>query len=479
VKDIFLEIPVRIFTKNTSSYEFQVSDFQLTVNGEKRIIESVGFKSVAMNRKPDFLRRHFVFSFHTQEYSRELQQGVSFLVTEILNPGDTVTLLSPVKIYTLKTSASKERLITDIEALLTKDCKIYNKNLEAAKKNLENELKRMRRLFSGGIQDNYMVTSYKMIGRFLTTFPQSFLNFRNRYLLPSPVRYRQVVKHLGHREGERWWLHFQQGEPYGLLARIREINREIDRYCAGNSLYTESFGKYLAQLTQLLQLTGAYPVDEIRGIFLSGNIRFNAVMLSQRNTKSTTGTGTEHELGGILKNLAGETGGRAMLAVNPEAALKEIVQHKDSFYRLRFPFNGKQADKEFLISLNIQNPDKYKLVYKKSLSLEHLESKLTYLSSSGIQLVNISTEKQVIHFSIQGMQFDEKESFGLAKVRVRLFKPSGQQVYQTGNTLRINKKEITISLPIPGKYRGSFKLKIEACDLLANRLAIGEKEIIL
>ncbi|MCP5051662.1 MAG: hypothetical protein GY940_31130, partial [bacterium] len=314
----------------------------------------------------------------TTDYGREMRKAVSYFIGDVLTPTDSLVLVSPLKIYNINVTGNKERVIADIENLLEKDCSVYKKKLAAAKKDLGNELKRMNKLFSGALDtDRAGITGYKMIGMFLSTFPRNYLNFRNHFLFPHTNRYLRVMALLKNWEGQRWWVHVQEGEAYGFISRVREVNRKIERYGGSNPLFRQSFSTHLNQLEKQLQLAGSFPSQALIDILLAGDTRFNAILVG--NQKGSTGgeAGVVSQLGGILNRIARDTGGKRVHTVNPERGMQELTNHKDHFYRLVYRFDNKIEDKSTRVTGNGKT---FKFLYNYTVKKDRLQNRVQYLN---------------------------------------------------------------------------------------------------
>jgi hypothetical protein len=375
-------------------------------------------------------------------------------------------------------------MITEIHSRLKNDCDSYKKQLNAAKNNLANEIKRMKRLFMGGVDDSAQITSYKMIGTFLKTFPQEFLKFRDHFLFPDLNKYRQVLDFLGSREGQRWWIHFQDGDMYGLTPGIKKITERIEMYCSQSSLARQAFAGDLQQLQKLLELGGAFPVKQLSRMFISKNVRLNSILIGSQPGKDTgTSADIRSHLGGLLESVSAYTGGKTILTAHPEQGIKDITKHRDHYYRLIYPFQNGIRQKK--VQVKITPPDKYpnlKLSYQEHFNENEMAS-LIRLSSHKIRISGVSLnqpgDKRIVKFSIQSVTFNKEKKFGLVKVRIELFDNRENSLYRTENTLRSSKSTITISVPLPVRTTGSAKLRIQAYDLIANRLASWEEPVTL
>ncbi len=476
-QDIRMQLPVRVFDGKETVADLGRENFILTVNNEKREIPGISTETVSMGQKPDFLRRHFILSFHGGEYGNELQKAVSYFVSEILGTTDSLTVVSPVKIYRIDVSGNKERMISDIDRLVKGDCAAFKAGLDAAAKSLDNEITRMKRLFAGGTDDNFMITSYKMVAMFLNTFPRNFLDFRNRYLFLHMNRYRQVMTFLGNREGQRWWVHFQQAEPFGMLSRTAEVIRKTEVYGSSQPLFRESFSTGLNQLKKLLQLSDSFPAGQLIETFLSGNTRFNVIVAGTGKGKAGSGTaGVSRELGTVFSRISRQTGGKTVHTVNPEQGMKEIEGHEDFFYRLSYRFDGHTENKTFAVTVNGAHRKKLKPAYKAGLNKDNVRELVQYLNGDKVTIGDVSLKKNLLTFYIGSFEIYKGGSFGLVKVRVEMLDRGGSTLYRTENTLRSSKPRVKVSLPLPGENKGAYKLVIHACDLIANRLEIYQME---
>jgi hypothetical protein len=477
-----LTLPVRVFDGKQPVTHLQEQDFQLIINNQQRKILKAVKKTASLDQRPDFLGRNFVLSFHMTEYESQVQEAISYFVTEIINTTDSLILMTPLKIYRINVSANKGKMRTDIEGLVRRDSDEFKKRLNAAEKNLEIQLNRMRRLFRGEISDPGLATSYKIIGTFLSSFPQGFLNFRSLFLFPDMKNYQKVLGFLGSREGERWWIHFQQGDSFGVVAGAQSVAKNIDEYCNLYTLARESFQNNLRQLEKLLRLSESYPAEPLLNVFNSANVRYNTILWVHRKHKGrSSASDIIPILGAVLEQISRDTGGKTINTTDPEQGIKSIHHHQDYYYQLTYGFNGDIEEKKIDVTAVSADMKETNLSYKDVYLEEEMRSLIQYLSKERVQINNFSLSKNKITFSIDGVTLNKSkgDSFGLVKVRIELFSQTGERVYRTENTLRSSKQQITVSIPLPGRHNGKFKLIISACDLIANQLASFEQEVVL
>ncbi|NIM14096.1 MAG: hypothetical protein GTO45_18795 [Candidatus Aminicenantes bacterium] len=480
-KTLQLHLTVRVPEEKPEDVELKKQDFRLTINGQPREILEVVENTASINQPPGFPGRNFIVSLHMTEYGKPIEEAISFFISDILTSNDSLILLTPLQVYNITVSTNKGRMIREIIHLVKKDCDSYKKKLNAAKKNLEFEIKRMRRLFRGGVDDKAFITSYKRISMFLATFPKEFLNFRNRFLFPDLNKYCQILDFLGNREGQRWWIHFQQGDFFSIIFDIKEVIRRIEAYCSHSSLASHAFLHNLHLLEKLLDPGDSFPREQLFNAFTSANVRYNAVLWTIRKTETTDSEShTISHLRGILNAISRNTGGKTVQAIDPNQGIKEIAEYRDHYYHLVYDFDGHIKEKKVQVII-LPEDRKLTLSYKKIFSHDEMQTLIQYLSAGKISITGVSLkqtgDKQVVMFSVQSIAFNKEKKFGLVRVRIELCDDQGNPVFRTENTLRSSKPTITISVPIPGKYTGNVKLSIHAYDLMANRLALYEEQV--
>ena len=474
-----LTLPVRVWVGKSALTGLQKEGFTLRIDDREREIQQVISRTVSLGQRPEFLGRNFILSFHMTEYGNHVQEALSYFITEIVGTADSLILVTPSKIYRFNVTANKEKMIGEVEELVKGDCDEFRKQLSAAEKNLEIQVHRLMQQLSMGIDtDPGLVASYKTIGTFLSTFPQEFMSFRNRYLFPQVETYRQVLDFLGNREGQRWWIHFQQGDSYGIVGEAYQAAKKIDSYCNLYELARQSFRTNLQFLEKQLQLADSFPGPQLLKIFMGGSIRYNVLLWEQRQRgENTPQSDIMAQLAAVLQPVSRDSGGKLVHTTGPEQGMKQLKDHRDHFYELAYDFDGSAGEKKIAVTAAAGHGKGVSLSYKHHYNAGEVRSLVEDFSRERVQIVDFSLNKNLLHFSIESITLDEKKTFGLVRVRVELFNRGGEGVYRTENTLRSSRRGITVSIPLSPQHKGLFKLVITACDLIANGLTVMEKEV--
>lgn len=488
-------LTVRVYDGKQPVTGLKAGDFRLTVNGVPTAQLKSIEKNTAMSDRPEFLGRNFVLSFNITMYSEPLQEMVTYFVSDILSPNDTLFLVTPLKVYRIDVSSNKNGMIFQISKLLTGDCAEYKKQLDQSKRALENQVRDLTRyLRRGRSDDQMMIASYKRISMFFNTFPSRFSNYCLTFLYPRLDRYRQILDGLSKRDGERWWFHVEQGDLLELFSGIKDLTGVIDAYNTTNDLARQAFTKPLANLKRMLEIAGSFPEEAMTKLFLHYNTRYSMLTWNQRLHKNTMKTGeTVSQLVTVLNRIAGKSGGIALQSASPAQGAQQLAKHRDYYYQLQFiPGNTKEKkvlDLKLLPKQNQPGREDFIMAYRTELNRSALEKELEHLQRGKVTIRGLKYKKAkhkgkpglTLSFVLESFEMNDKDKnnrFGLVKVRIDVLDSRDNRIFRTGNTLRTSKKKVAVSIPLPlPRNKERIRLVITACDMIANRLTSVEETV--
>ena len=477
-----LRVPVRVFEGDFSLSGLKKESFKLFINESRKEIFDIVKRKKSIGRIPE-LGRNIILSFHLTEFSKQLKNGISFLITELLSPADTLFVISPLRILRFKVLANKEGMVREVTELLEKDCNAYTKERLTAEKTFLKKIKSMTSMYGGGFFSNF--SHYHRTLSFIDTLPRELLGFKENFLLPSIAKYRQVTDLLNFREGERYWIHFQD---HAILYRLRTFFERISSYIRYLNWHPGAFSELKQRIVQAenqLLTTGAFSEKQFLNTLIRGDIGFNIFLLgiSKSVDANMINTMTEN-LEGMLERISVLSGGIVLKANKLEQCLLKIKDHVDHYYDLVFNFNGKIEEKKIRVELPEEGKER-PLAYQNSYGKAELTALLHYLAEEKIKIDGFIRKGKLIRFSIKSYKLNsngdkkEGEDFGLVKVVIELVDQQGESVYKHQNILRATKDFLNIRLPLPVKEAGKFKLSITAYDLTANSMAALAREITL
>ena len=144
-----IEVPVRVFQGGAFIDNLNIDDFEVYEDGKLQKIEAVYLiKKTAMEEKlktartfnPDTSRR-FVLVFILHEYLPRVKQVVEEFFDQVISPGDSLYVITPVKNYNFKKESlnllEKEGIAEQLVDILRKDLVLGNFEYRNAMKQLE------------------------------------------------------------------------------------------------------------------------------------------------------------------------------------------------------------------------------------------------------------------------------------------------------------------------------------------------------
>ena len=482
-------LPIRVIENTQKSTILNKNDVKLLINGIPQKVTQLVKQKRSLSGIPD-LGRHIILSFHNIKVTKPIEDAISYFVTEILDPKDSLVLLSPIKAYRIPITRDKEKMIIDIMNFLDKDSTAHEKNRISTEKNLESELQRLNTIASSQRDDFFaqetenseqvltqatnLATNYKAIYQVLLNFPQNFARFKNRFLLPDIVKHLTIKNLLGEKHGEKWWVHFLHREDNQIIHKARSAGRKLNAYIATHETGTlaRTMQKSLADLEKQLLISESIPQAEILDTILGKNICYNVVFWgSIKANESNTSFKETSDLEAALRHIAEYSGGMATVVTEPEQGIRKIKDHSDHYYDLICEVDENIEEPKIHISAKESD---LKFIYKQNFSKGDMEERIRALMEKKVKIHDFSLHKKTIHFGIDSFMRNQEKQYGMLKVRICLFDLKNTNVYKSENTLRASKDRIAISVPLPLEHQGEFRLLIEVFDLHANISASSE-----
>jgi hypothetical protein len=417
---------------------------------------------------------------------------ISYFVAEILDPKDSLLLLSPIKGYRIPVTGDKQKMTMDVITILSKDGALQEKSRISAEKSLESDLHRLTTIASEQPVDFFpegtrnpeqalaqttsLATNYKAIYQVLLNFPQDFTRFKIQYLLPDIVKHEKIKDLLEKNSGEKWWIHFQHREDIQIIQKARSAGQKLSAYIETHESGTlaRTMQNSLADFEKQLLISESIPDEKILDTLLGKNICFNVIYWGSLQSNESAPFKETTDLEAALRRIAEYSGGKDVVATDPEQGIKEIKNHSDNYYDLIFAFDGTIEEKKIQISADRSN---LKFSYKQHFSEKELDEWIRTLAEKKVEIRDFALRQKTIHFEIDSFEKDQEEQFGLLKVRISLFDLHNTNVHKSENTLRASKDNVKISIPFSAEYEGKFRLVIEVFDLLANTCASCEQFI--
>jgi hypothetical protein len=466
--------PFRILDKDSASPELLRRVLDLRINGNPTEIESLVEKQERLG-KPSPLGRNFVLSFQLNEYNQGVRDCFSYFAHRILDPRDTLMVLTPLKSYHIRVQGNKEAVVADVETLLKEDSQVFTKDKKIAERKLKNMLDQLEDIMSDRSRSSgFNVQKYKDINRFLNVFPQEFQKYRNLFLIPHVGKYSQILKPFRMLEGERWWIHFQQRETSDLVSKTGQVINRINDYFKED---VSHYSRMISHVESLLDLLQSFPVEQILDPLIDYNFCFNVVLFGGMSSQENEPViGESASLLSIMGDISRKCGGRIITTIDAKDGLKELEKYQNSYFELDFQYEGRGKAMDIVL---LYENKKHDLVYKKKMTAEEIDDWDRYLKTEKIAIEGVVVDGNMIKFSIRSFSLDEKNKIGMIRVSLTLIDGQGLNRFESARTLRASEKSVSISLLLPVELKGNFHLLIQAIDIIGNRLTRSESTICL
>jgi hypothetical protein len=457
-------------------------DLLLAVNNFQRPIRALLPRSRSMMSASD-LSRYFILSFHMESYKPEVMEAVEYFVENIARRHDSLTILSPLRAYRLKMEDGKDRVLDFIEEVLKTDCAEYKVTRGMLVQKIEKATSRVNRLREPA---GWMLSPYTLMFEFYNHCKLALVRFKDHFL-SHHLKQAKVIRDLPPRgEGETWWIHFQQRSFEPVPVSFRNIVKKIAlgqktgqvRWPVAGGGRNWDFNTFEKQLT----IIDKFPAVELSQTILAENVCYNVINWGALGDSFTNrGDFPRPEVEIKLEAVSRSSGGRSITTLDPVQGLRELQQHRDDYYELVFPFNGRIEGKRFRLILAGVKPGN-RLSYAPGFESDKIRTMIEFYRRGKVEIRDLSMAGNRVSFGVAAYHRPgnkDEEQVGLIKVRAQLYDESGNAspVFNSHKVLRAAGDSVQISLPLPKKYRGRYIFQLSVCDLMANQLAAVKQRI--
>lgn len=370
-----IEIPVRVFDGGEFVPGLTMDDFILLEGGVPQDILALyqvrNGEIIRTDAERDFMpvtERHFYFIFQILDYNPKINEAMEYFFQTVFQPGDTVTVMTPVKNYTLSQEAAKnkpiETLINDMISVIRRDTKLGSLEYN----NMLRDLKMMVRSLSSSVTGS-SGTSTEMESD--VAAGMSSLQF----VLP---RYRETLQKMEELRvvDERRFLLFAQGlkrmlgQKYVYFFYQREFRPELQARVL-NSLMSmnQDDSNVLSQLQELFQFYHRdinLNTDRLTKAFADSSLIFNFIFMN-KEPEHISGVDMREQSEDVFKvfsDVTEATGGVVDNSQNPAAAFKTATDKNEYYYLLYYSPKNYVPDGQFKkVTIKLKN-DGYKINHR-------------------------------------------------------------------------------------------------------------------
>ena len=338
-----------MFKGSTFIDNLTINDFEVYEDGKLQKIEAVYLiKKTKIEREEEVTRkkftpevsRNFIFIFEIRDYFPEIGEVLDYFFNNVLLPGDTLEIVTPIKTYSIKNNAldilPKQEIANQLQGKLRKDIKMGSADYRSLCKDLETVLN------TEGLEGDLKKSMSMVILRRL----KELRYFDQSKLLKLSDNLKQIKgqKHV--------FLFYQKKimpiptflEPQDRLDLQKNIFFDVETIKRAYS--DSSISSHFLFLTK----TPMYVLD-----------------ITRRTSFENSGIQMEdhsYEIFSAFSEMAKATGGLIESSANPQFLFKRAVDASENYYLLYYaPLNYKRDGKFKNIKVKVKGKS-YKVTHR-------------------------------------------------------------------------------------------------------------------
>ena len=368
---INIEVPVRVFKGKQFIDDLTIDDFEVFEDGKIQKIEAVYLiherevkrQEQQVNREesekpffPQAKKRNFVLIFEMMRYSQNVGDGVDYFVKNIIMPGDSLILITPMERYNFDTGfpsdIPREKISDGLKTRIRTD--IFKGNTEY--RNLTKELQEIRNMeVDPELQDSIEFTYAEVLEKLRT------LSCLKEDRL---IGFAESLKKI-------------EGQKHVLLFFQRRLIPTWGRFTSAHVL--DHNPSYTHRIFDFYSPRDLFNMDKVKGTFADSEISLHFIYVTERPRGSSdwmefnpAAEGKEKvdwqdgtmDFFDAFKEIASATGGISESSANVNSSLKKAAQATENYYLLYYTPEGFVADGKFKrIEVKVKGK-KYRVIHR-------------------------------------------------------------------------------------------------------------------
>jgi len=373
-----VEVPVRVFQGNTFIDDLTINDFEVFEDGKKQRIEAVYLvkkRSIERSEEikrftPDTARNFYIF-FELSEYTAKLGEAVYNFMQNVIDPGDLLTIVTPMKTYKLRGKAlevrSREEITKQLKGLMRRDILLGNSEY----RNAIRELSGLAGLMSATMsQDDSLRGSADLFAEESNKERESFREQLTRYqeLLTRLEDLRKVdqgklldfAEYLKDREGQKYVFLFYQREY------IPQIEPSILNQFLSIYQDTPDIQMNIANLFDFYKRDPLIDIEQVKKVYADASISIHFLFFTPVVQKMLGIVFRERseDIYSTFSQMANSTGGFIDSSANPDKLFKNAIDSSRNYYLLYYSPKNYGRDGKFK-NINVRLINKnYRILHR-------------------------------------------------------------------------------------------------------------------
>ncbi len=390
-----VEVPVRVFKGSQFIDNLSINDFEIFENGIPQKIEAVYLvKKKSIERREEKRRfspitsRDFYLFFEISEYTSKIGEAVNYFVQNVAAPDDTLTIISPMKTYRLKSRTfefiSKERVVNQLKGILRKDALVGSSEYRDTIEDMTQLARSLCSSFQsgGGATTGSGATSItdlyqpQTVIRNLDEFSSNA--YENLSLDEQLTRYADLLSQLDNirKIDYQKFLEFakilknKEGQKYVFVFYEREFIPKVEP-----RILNQYISLYQDRPNVLHTVTGIFDfyrrdinidINQLKKAYADSSVSIHFLFITTP-VKHIYGVKMEEQSEDIyvaFNEMAQATGGFSDSAANPASLFKKALNSSENYYLLYYSPESYKKDASFReIKVKVKNSD-YRIAHR-------------------------------------------------------------------------------------------------------------------
>jgi len=335
VKVVNIEVPVRVFKGDEFVDDLTLEDFEIYEDGVLQKASAVYLiKKKSVERKEEKRKftpetsRSFVLLFNITNYLPKVGEAIDFFFENVILPGDSLTVMTPMKAYDLNSQAlqllTKEKVCEELKEKLRKDTVMGNSEYLSV-------LEEIRK------------TSVEHYGYYRLLLQRLE---ELRYLDEGKLL--DFANDLKKRQGQKLVFLFYQKE---VLPRMDPSMYHMLMSIRQNDI---NFLMNLQDIFDFYHRDLPFDIDNVKQIFSDSSISIHFLFITKtpnlRYSQQTFSRGWREASGDVFsafREMARATGGTTDSSANPDYLFKKAVETSENYYLVYYSPKNYTSDGEF------------------------------------------------------------------------------------------------------------------------------------
>jgi len=371
---INVEVPVRVFKDGQFVENLTIDDFQVFENGIPQKIDAVYLvKKRAIERSEEKKRflpqtsRNFFLFFEISDYTRRLGEAVDYFIQNVLLPGDSLFVSTPLKSYKLKEivleSRSKEAIAVELKKLLRKDILAGSSEYNSIIRDITQITRALHSEIAGpgeyksdeatsSLYDLKTEREEDKIDELLILLAGNMSKLETLRDVDQ-LQLLDFAKFLKYKEGQKYVFLFYQREF------LPQIDPKILGHYSGEHQDRPNIQMGFSDLYDLLKRDISFDVDLIKQAYADSSVSIHFLFISTPS-EPIYGISMQEQSEDIyqaFREIARATGGFSDSSANPAHLFKNALQASENYYLLYYSPKGYTSDEKFK-EIKVQVKDK-------------------------------------------------------------------------------------------------------------------------